>query len=100
MVRLTRRDLLVIASLLGGVNTRALSEQDNHEFYKGSTTSHSDVLVDRIGVCVHLSYLRTPYGNFDELVRPRVLESGIRHLRDGVLTGGSYGPDHDYYRYC
>jgi hypothetical protein len=53
---------------------------------------------DQTGVCVHIGYLRTPYGEFDTIIRPRLLESGIRNLRDGALTRGRIGPDVEYQR--
>lgn len=38
--------------------------------------------VDTIGVNTHLFYLDTAYGNY-EMVKRRLLELGIRHIRDG-----------------
>jgi hypothetical protein len=52
-------------------------------------------VLDQTGVCVHLAYLRTPYGEFDTIIRPRLLESGIRHLRDGAPTRAG-GRDTEY----
>jgi hypothetical protein len=98
MPGLTRRTFLAAASLLASEDSSALLAQDRPNARFGSPTVQADSLVDHVGVCVHLSYLRTPYGDFDNLVRPRLLDAGIRHLRDGALTGGGYGPDHEYYR--
>jgi hypothetical protein len=56
-------------------------------------------VLDQTGVCVHLAYLRTPYGEFDTIIRPRLLESGIRNLRDFALTrGAKIGPEAEYQR--
>ena len=47
----------------------------------------ADDLVDMLGVNIHLSYLDTVYGSgFATIIRPRLQELGIRHVRDG--TGG------------
>ncbi len=43
----------------------------------------ADAFVDSIGVNVHLSYYDTAYNNFDGVIKPRLIESGIRHVRDG-----------------
>jgi hypothetical protein len=42
--------------------------------------------VDSIGVNVHLSYFDTAYGDFASLER-KLLELGIRHIRDGACGG-------------
>jgi hypothetical protein len=39
--------------------------------------------VNSIGINVHLRYLDTAYGNYNEIIRPRLKELGIRHIRDG-----------------
>jgi len=54
-------------------------------------------VVDSVGVNVHLAFTDTTYGRYDTLVRPRLLESGIRHVRDLVLTEGVDG-DSTYYQ--
>jgi pimeloyl-ACP methyl ester carboxylesterase len=43
----------------------------------------ADALVDSIGVNVHLSYTDTSYRNYAGVVKPRLREAGIRHIRDG-----------------
>ncbi|MGI4894150.1 MAG: hypothetical protein ACRYF3_03435, partial [Janthinobacterium lividum] len=45
----------------------------------------ADAFVDSIGVATHLTYDGTPYMNYP-LVKQRLQESGIRHLRDGWGT--------------
>lgn len=44
----------------------------------------ADRFVDSIGVCTHWSYGDTPYGFAYERVKQRLVESGIRHVRDGL----------------
>ncbi len=56
----------------------------------------ADRFVDSIGVATHLNYLDTPYGEYRRIIKPRLLEVGIRHIRDGsaveVRNGIAY-PD-------
>ncbi|WP_432505526.1 NPCBM/NEW2 domain-containing protein [Kineococcus arenarius] len=52
----------------------------------------ADSFVDSIGVATHLTYTGTPYMNYP-LVKQRLQESGIRHLRDGWGTGSKYASD-------
>ncbi|NAZ87050.1 hypothetical protein GTR00_13245, partial [Kineococcus sp. T90] len=52
----------------------------------------ADSFVDSIGVATHLTYTGTPYTNYP-LVKQRLQESGIRHLRDGWGTGSKYASD-------
>ena len=44
----------------------------------------ADAFVDSIGVNIHLGYSDTVYHKFDEIVKPRLLEAGIRNVRDGL----------------
>ncbi len=46
----------------------------------------ADAFVDSIGVNTHLSYSNTAYGNFSGVIKPRLAESGIRHIRDGIVN--------------
>jgi hypothetical protein len=48
--------------------------------------AHSAIsFVDSIGVAVHLSYTDTPYGKYDDIIKPRLQELGVRHIRDGLV---------------
>ena len=50
----------------------------------------AQVFVDSIGVNTHINYFDRLYGNFD-LLKQRLEESGIRHVRDGaVLQNDAY----------
>ena len=44
----------------------------------------ADRFVDSIGVCTHWSYGDTPYGFAFEGAKQRLLQSGIRHIRDSL----------------
>ncbi|MBD2103741.1 PTPA-CTERM sorting domain-containing protein [Leptolyngbya sp. FACHB-261] len=46
----------------------------------------ADSFVDSIGFNTHFTYTNTPYvQDYSEVVRPRLQELGIRHIRDGVV---------------
>ena len=47
-------------------------------------TQPADRFADSIGVCTHWSYPDTPYGFAFEGVKLRLMQSGIRHVRDGM----------------
>lgn len=49
-----------------------------------SKARSADDFVNSIGVNVHLSYFQSPYGKgWDNIVKPKLLALGIRHIRDG-----------------
>lgn len=50
----------------------------------------ADSLVDAIGVNIHLTYGDTTYGKYEEIIRPRLKELGIRHLRDGATDRADF----------
>lgn len=43
----------------------------------------ADSFVDTIGVATHLRYLDTAYGRYEDVIKPRLQELGVRHIRDG-----------------
>jgi hypothetical protein len=43
--------------------------------------------VNSLGVHMHLHYLDTPYGKYDEIIKPRLQELGIHHIRDSLALG-------------
>jgi hypothetical protein len=51
----------------------------------GEQARSADAFVDTIGTNVHLHYLDTVYGNY-ALIRQRLIDSGIRHVRDGATV--------------
>lgn len=44
----------------------------------------ADSFVDSVGVAVHLNYKNTAYKRYKDVVKPRLEELGIRHIRGGV----------------
>ncbi|MBW4520324.1 MAG: hypothetical protein KME16_11565 [Scytolyngbya sp. HA4215-MV1] len=47
----------------------------------------SQAFVDSIGVATHLRYLDTAYQHYDDLIKPRLKELGVQHIRDGFGLG-------------
>ncbi len=54
----------------------------------GTTAQAADAFVGSIGVNVHISYLDRVYGSdFYTIIKPKLAELGVRHLRDkGMVT--------------
>jgi len=51
----------------------------------------ADRFVDSVGVAVHVRYTDTPYGRYDDLLKPALVDLGVRHIRDG-------GADPEFHR--
>jgi hypothetical protein len=50
------------------------------------TARPADGFVDFIGVNTHLGYRDTTYHDFEGIIKPRLLELGVRHIRDGTFS--------------
>ena len=50
-------------------------------FVEGEQARSADSFVDSVGVAVHLSYSNTSYAQFDDIIKPRLKELGVRHIR-------------------
>ena len=46
----------------------------------------ADAFVDSVGVNTHLHYTDTVYNRFSDLIKPKLLALGVRHIRDGAYT--------------
>jgi hypothetical protein len=46
----------------------------------------ADAFADFVGVNTHLGYGDTPYGDYEGILKPRLLELGVRHIRDGSFN--------------
>src|ERR1035437_9422535 len=42
--------------------------------------------VDFVGVNTHLGYSDTTYGDYEGILKTRLLELGVRHIRDGTFN--------------
>nr|WP_290223820.1 hypothetical protein [Trichocoleus desertorum] len=52
---------------------------------------NANSFVNSIGVATHLRYLDTAYGRYDTIIKPKLQELGVRHIRDG-------GKNPEFYR--
>lgn len=50
----------------------------------------ADSFVDSLGVNTHLVYLDTAYRDYNGIIKPRLQELGIRHIRDGGFYSTEY----------
>jgi len=69
---------LLVALLLGGFAQWMARGQTY-----GLPVRTADSFVDSIGVATHLRYLDTAYGRYADVIKPRLQELGVRHIRDG-----------------
>jgi hypothetical protein len=58
----------------------------------------SDSFVNSIGVNTHLHYTNTVYNRFHDIIKPRLLELGIKHIRDGAYTYTGINSNSFYYQ--
>lgn len=87
--RFTTFVLHATAALTCSAFALTLSAQQGAGF-KTEQAKDAQTFVDSIGVNTHINYFNTLYGNFD-LLKQRLEESGIRHVRDGaVLQNDAY----------
>jgi hypothetical protein len=89
---------LIFAFVVVGGFTAAAAQTSSSERSASTQSQPSDKVVDQIGVNIHLSFFNTPYNKFDSIVRPRLSELGVRHIRDAALTAGNSGALQTYYR--
>lgn len=47
----------------------------------------ADEFINSIGINVHLHYNDTAYGQYEAIIKPRLRDLGLRHLRDGIVLG-------------
>ena len=58
----------------------------------------ADSFIDTIGVNIHLHYTDTVYNRFEDIIEPRLVELGVRHVRDGAMTYSGISGDSFYYQ--
>jgi hypothetical protein len=89
--------LLVVLSASGCAAPASLEEgMGRHDSVSVSVHQQArpaDSLVNSLGLNVHLSYFQTTYGTgWQSIVKPKLIELGVRHLRDhgDVVPGDSW----------
>jgi len=81
-LRISRYDLCFLVTLCTPLLAcTALSVRSGQ--IQPQQTRSADSFVDSIGVVTHLRYTDTSYGNYSEIIKPRLQELGVRHIRDG-----------------
>jgi hypothetical protein len=71
--------LAILAAQLVAMNITSASDGPS-----ARPTRAADAFVDSIGVNTHLGYSDTIYRRYDDVIRPRLAELGVRHIRDGL----------------
>ena len=56
---------------------------DNNAEHK---VSRAYDFVNSIGVNTHFGYYDTQYGRYEEILKPRLIELGVKHIRDGTYN--------------
>jgi hypothetical protein len=92
--------LLIVAAFCGGLwwsasRQRVTTPPDTLPEHPARSAAD---FVDSIGVNIHLHYTDTVYSAFDTIVRPRLVELGVRHVRDAVYTYDGVSGDTFVYR--
>jgi hypothetical protein len=75
--------IMVSFTVLTMTSSRALSVE----------AKSTESFIDSIGVVLHLSYTDTAYNNYSSIIKPRLQELGIRHIRDGIYPGDKVAQD-------
>ena len=79
-MRLIRVALPVVVLLV------TLLRSDSTAAAGGESAPAADAFVDFVGVNTHLGYSDTTYGEYEGILKPRLLELGVRHIRDGTFS--------------
>ena len=48
------------------------------------TARSANSFIDAVGVVIHLNRTNSAYNDFDAIIKPRLQQLGVRHIRDGV----------------
>lgn len=76
-----RRYLLVLLVSTVVACSAVLPSQSQSQ---SETALSANSFTDSVGVVAHLNRLNTAYRDFDSIIKPRLEELGVRHIRDGV----------------
>lgn len=71
------------ATLVSTTIISIINQQFNIAQAAPQPAKKADAFVDSIGVNTHLTYGNTPYARFNDLIKPKLQELGVRHIRDG-----------------
>ena len=82
--------LTSFSTLATTILTTLLFSSTNSGFAAPVPAKSADSFVDSVGVNVHLTYGGTPYERFEDLIKPKLKELGIRHIRDGAYQESDF----------
>lgn len=87
--------LSAVADALGTVaETRETNNRTDQPMVLGAPVTEqarqADAFVDSIGVTTHLFYYDTSYNRFDDIIKPKLIQSGIRHIREGASKSDTH----------
>ena len=89
----------IIIFVLVGFQAQAAPSNTRADTITTLQARTADHFINTIGINTHLHYTNTVYSqSFDEIIKPKLLASGIRHVRDGAYTSDGYHREHFYYR--
>ena len=74
--------LLCIMSLLINLSFLNLPSKSNPEQARSAYS-----FIDSIGINVHIDEIRNVYRNYDEIIKPKLIELGVPHIRNNHLLG-------------
>lgn len=79
--------LLILPIVLAGSSCLPLYAQGAlPTLQKGTMPRKASDLVHSVGVNTHFGYTDTQYARYEELLKPRLLELGVKHFRDGTFS--------------
>ena len=79
-IKFRRYLLLLIAGSIFACSASLPSQSQS----LSETARSANSFIESVGVVTHLSRNNSAYGDYDTIIRPRLQELGIRHIRDGV----------------
>lgn len=80
-----------VAPLIAGVLLAAGAVLGSSASTVAPDTVAADRFVDSVGINIHLHYDNTPYRSQFPLIKSRLIDLGVRHVRDGLVDTGWRG---------
>lgn len=77
--------IVILTGSLCGVFSSHRFNSSNAQVFSTERAVQAEEFLDSIGVNVHLHYNDTAYREYESIIKPRLRELGIRHLRDGIV---------------
>ncbi len=76
--------LSILGAILFILSSLLVPQSQSQSQTQPAPARSASSFINSIGVAVHINYIDTAYGKYNEIVKPRLQELGIRHIRDGV----------------